>query len=541
MRSRRDTPADLKFGLGEPSLCPQRPRTPLTASSDQSKLLKAARPAPRVGIAGSPTGSAAVTAAGSSRGTATPGATPGSTMRELPPLGSLAAAKSGRSDGQNAVDGPIIIVQAHVQSEARGRLPKPVAGGLDGDLAKLEAATSAPPADDVDDDSSIRGLSDSSSEFGSWSVKAPPQSTFASVAPSRRTSDQKRAPLEAPVAPMPAKAPEKPQAPPRRAMGLSATQRRRQLLIQSLRHGAGLGKGEPSTDAAALAAAAVARAAMRGSAPSPAQNQFGPKRMAVVQPGAGTTSSEEGAAEQPVVERKVPKGRLLEWSVTHRIPSEFMMLAFEIFEEHAVPARIPQKRHQVKGADEPYDVLTEGRLERTGFEKFLCSLHHVNKPEELSEGLLDTCFKAADSDHSQSLDFLEFAEWYVRYGFSEAVLLTEQQRKIRQIAREHELPIVTVEEYKQAFDDFDEDGSGCIEFEEFQKLLYNLIKVPSHLDLPVNRVRQFWTETDVDGGGAIGFEEFLLFYTRYFSNDGMGKHPLEEFYRALRPVPTRVA
>jgi len=249
-------------------------------------------------------------------------------------------------------------------------------------------------------------------------------------------------------------------------------------------------------------------------------------------------SSEQAVPELPPLgQRTVPKGRLQELAVTNRIPAVFIAQAFEIFEELAVPVR--RRGHRWKKANretKEYDVLTEGRLERSaGFEKLLCTLTHAEDPSTLPEGFIDSAFRSADADGNESLDFLEFAQWYMRHGFSEAVLLTTEQREIRQIARRYKLPIVCVEEYKKSFDAFDEDGSGSIEFDEFQKLLYKLIKVPPHLDLPVNRVRQFWAETDIDGGGAVGFEEFLLFYTRYFMN-AEGRHPLEEFYRALRPI-----
>lgn len=254
-------------------------------------------------------------------------------------------------------------------------------------------------------------------------------------------------------------------------------------------------------------------------------------------------SSEQTASELPKLPRTaVPKGRLQELAVTNRIPAEFMVQAFEIFEELAVPLRRRRgQRFRKKKDPQEYDVLTEGRLERSaGFEKLLCTLTHAEDPSSLPEGFIDSAFRSADADGSESLDFLEFAQWYMRHGFSEAVLLTPEQREIRKIARHHGLPIVWVEEYKKSFDSFDEDGSGMIEFDEFQKLLYKLIKVPSHLDLPVNLVRQFWAEADDDGGGAIGFEEFLMFYTRYFiREDGKhdtSRHPLEDFYRAIRPI-----
>merc|ERR1711879_289396 len=134
-------------------------------------------------------------------------------------------------------------------------------------------------------------------------------------------------------------------------------------------------------------------------------------------------------------------------------------------------------------------------------------------------------------DRSHSLDFSEFALWFSRHAFNENFLLSKDQQEIRKIARQHSLPIPEVERYKSSFDSYDEDESGMIEYEEFEKLLYALIKVPKDLDLPPSRVRQFWLETDEDGSGAITFEEFLMFYTRYFAVSSECTCPVETFYR----------
>lgn len=270
--------------------------------------------------------------------------------------------------------------------------------------------------------------------------------------------------------------------------------------------------------------------------------------------------------EQALVpDKTVPVGRLHELSRESRVPFDLIMAAFEIFAELAVPMSgcsrsagsgapapsgsgagvAPLRRTVVNGA-RTFDVLAEGELTTDSFAKVLCKLSNVDAVESLPNGLLSSSFYGADSDNTNNLDFLEFASWYSRHGFSESVLLTAEQKRIRQIARKHGLPIVEVEEYKKAFDHFDEDGSGEIEYEEFVDLLNTLINVPKHLELPSSRVRQFWTETVSDKGGAVGFEDFLLFYTRYFSKTGPGKRdsktsPLEEFYHAIRPVPVQRA
>mmetsp|Transcript_130639 Transcript_130639/g.377890 ORF Transcript_130639/g.377890 Transcript_130639/m.377890 type:complete len:564 (-) Transcript_130639:95-1786(-) len=246
-------------------------------------------------------------------------------------------------------------------------------------------------------------------------------------------------------------------------------------------------------------------------------------------------------------DRMLPVGRLRELSRESKLPYDLLTAAFEIFVELAAPSSSRAVRKgqvalsRAAGGPRTFDILTEGELTPKSFAKVLCMMAGVEKVEMLPEGMLSTSFSAADTDDTNNLDFLEFATWYARHGFSENLLLSGAQRRIREIARNHELPIAEVEEYKKAFDHFDEDGSGQIEYDEFVDLLNAMIGVPKHLELPASRVRQFWTETLSEKGGAVGFEDFLLFYTRYFSKVGPGRRdsqhsPLEEFYHAIRPV-----
>lgn len=231
-------------------------------------------------------------------------------------------------------------------------------------------------------------------------------------------------------------------------------------------------------------------------------------------------------------------GRLHKLAREQRMPVDFLAQAWEIFVDLAVPVH----SRVARDAAGRFDALEDGMLNADAFAQVLCKLTSVDEPAHLPEGLLQSAFYSADTNQSDNLDFIEFANWYARHGFSESVLLTQEQREIRKIARKHGLPIVQVEEYKRAFDGFDDDGSGEIEFEEFQNLLNSLIRVPANLQLPMSRVRQFWAETATDGD-SIGFEEFLLFYTRYFAATGLAaqRSPLEEFYRAVRPVSVRRA
>merc|ERR1712118_140273 len=121
----------------------------------------------------------------------------------------------------------------------------------------------------------------------------------------------------------------------------------------------------------------------------------------------------------------------------------------------------------------------------------------------------------------------------------EDFLLNEEQRDLRIISRKYEMSLIEVERIKNEFDHGDHDKSGHIDLEEFHEVLYKLLKVPPHLEMPESRVNQFWKEIDQDGSGEVDFEEFLSWYIRYFRNDGSNSnnsHQIDSFYKAIRPV-----
>merc|ERR1719271_1801178 len=76
---------------------------------------------------------------------------------------------------------------------------------------------------------------------------------------------------------------------------------------------------------------------------------------------------------------------------------------------------------------------------------------------------------------------------------------------------------VTVEKLKQAFDHYDLDGSGVIEYNEFYSMLKQLLQVKNDDDLSSARVYRFWKEIDRDSSGEVDFIEFCAWYLKYFS------------------------
>lgn len=182
---------------------------------------------------------------------------------------------------------------------------------------------------------------------------------------------------------------------------------------------------------------------------------------------------------------------------------------------------------------------TQGDLD---YQKFGEIVVHILKStgQELSqedmEKRIEVSWREADRNHNGKVDFNEFVNWYSSWGFQQELLLSPRQIRCRDFAKKYDLSIDDVESVLAKFRRFDEDGSGLIEFREFEKLLCKLMKVPRGQELPANRLKHFWKEIDSDGSGSIDFDEFLQWYIKYFDMKGNSDYsPMEHFYQSVRP------
>ena len=72
-----------------------------------------------------------------------------------------------------------------------------------------------------------------------------------------------------------------------------------------------------------------------------------------------------------------------------------------------------------------------------------------------------------------------------------------------------------VAEYKEAFELFDQDGSGTITLAELKTVMKNLGLNPSD-----NELLEMINEVDADGNGTIEFTEFLNLMARKLKETG---------------------
>jgi len=180
-----------------------------------------------------------------------------------------------------------------------------------------------------------------------------------------------------------------------------------------------------------------------------------------------------------------------------------------------------------------------GTLDYKSFGEIVEHIMKSNEQKLSGEAMakkIEVSWREVDRNYSGKIDFEEFAIWYSSVGFQQELLLSPGKIRIRDFARKYKLSIAEVDAVHCKFLCFDEDESGEIEFHEFEKLLYKLMKIPQGAELPAKRVQHFWKEIDLDGSGSVSFDEFLQWYIKYFDMKGTSNlSPIEQFYQSVRP------
>lgn len=246
-----------------------------------------------------------------------------------------------------------------------------------------------------------------------------------------------------------------------------------------------------------------------------------------------------GSTEEDISHVSKPQS-IFKYARKMNLPIDVMQVAAELFADFAQLPGCPAKSRPlgigraaaaVKLAG--IDVLEYGFMPKSRLPQVLCRLLGC-EDAKLPNNMSRSCTHAYD-EGGPDVDFEDFASFLSRHIFTAEVLVSPQEKVLRDLGRLHGLRATEVDYYKSCFDKYDSDGSGMLDREEFYMLLEQLLRIPKGQDLSMTRKRMFWSETDVDGSGSVNFSEFMVFYSKYFG-ESSDTSPLEEYYRRIRKV-----
>jgi len=173
------------------------------------------------------------------------------------------------------------------------------------------------------------------------------------------------------------------------------------------------------------------------------------------------------------------------------------------------------------------------------FQKFLMRVFDTQKvPEDIVKLLYrSTCKDAKGGTTDFNLD--AFLNWYMMNLFTAVPKLQGDAGKMASeqltadLCEQFGLQPSELDKVKKMFDRYDEDGSGEMEQDEFESMIYQLVGAKQG-DISLERLKSFWREIDRDGSGAVDFSEFVEWYLKYFGECG-GGGPTEAFYASFMP------
>lgn len=146
-----------------------------------------------------------------------------------------------------------------------------------------------------------------------------------------------------------------------------------------------------------------------------------------------------------------------------------------------------------------------------------------------------------DTDGSGSITWDEFSNWYcatfnvelvVDYrNFISDDLVSDRERLVREVARHLGKDVVQIEKIYIEFSKLDGDGSGSLEYDEFELLMIHALSPRKDSpQVPKAVLQKFWIDVDADGSGSVSFEEFAAWYLKFFCGE---ISPMEQYYQMI--------
>jgi Ca2+-binding EF-hand superfamily protein len=193
------------------------------------------------------------------------------------------------------------------------------------------------------------------------------------------------------------------------------------------------------------------------------------------------------------------------------------------------------------------DANGSGGLDKAEFEGVIRKLFEVPASAEEHKGMVDKAWeqmmRTKDSTTAEG-NAEAFVEWYTQNMFSKMVAATmnagdPKASESYDLAKKFDITPPEVDKIKKRFKEFDLDGSGKIDYNEFMQMLCFVLRAKNPTDVSEDRAQRFWQEIDVDGSGEIEFEEFCGWFVKYFNPNevemDMSRGPVEKFYDSFNP------
>eukprot|EP00441_Pelagodinium_beii_P043225 CAMPEP_0197648518 /NCGR_PEP_ID=MMETSP1338-20131121/27809_1 /TAXON_ID=43686 ORGANISM="Pelagodinium beii, Strain RCC1491" /NCGR_SAMPLE_ID=MMETSP1338 /ASSEMBLY_ACC=CAM_ASM_000754 /LENGTH=461 /DNA_ID=CAMNT_0043222543 /DNA_START=71 /DNA_END=1456 /DNA_ORIENTATION=+ len=207
------------------------------------------------------------------------------------------------------------------------------------------------------------------------------------------------------------------------------------------------------------------------------------------------------------------------------IPYEITKNALDCFFQFADPKSDRTQELTIPAilAGKRFEVEDLGSMDEEKFENACCFLAKVPDVSEFDDGFMERAMESADRDNSNDIDFVEFLAFYNQFCFSEEVLLSTEERKLRKIARKYNLDLLVMDKFRIAFQAADEDKSGSIEYEEFSMIVQKLLKIPKDIGLPERRLKDMWRDAKGPRNktDSLDLDGFVGFYMKNFGDDAM--------------------
>eukprot|EP00931_Biecheleriopsis_adriatica_P114878 TRINITY_DN9075_c0_g1_i3.p1 TRINITY_DN9075_c0_g1~~TRINITY_DN9075_c0_g1_i3.p1 ORF type:complete len:586 (-),score=90.90 TRINITY_DN9075_c0_g1_i3:95-1852(-) len=188
-------------------------------------------------------------------------------------------------------------------------------------------------------------------------------------------------------------------------------------------------------------------------------------------------------------------------------------------------------------AEEFLELDTDGSNGLSPYEFEVAIIKRCNLPpgKELAENMRAAILRQADTDGDGMIGFEEFLLWTRQCNFMEEMAVTDrQERGLRQMAREHDLDLPHIDKLRETFNSCDTGGSGFIDWNGFNSVVCQMMKVKEATDISEAQVRRYWKEADTKNTGKLDFEAFVTWYSQRFYIRDKERRDVEEDGRHWR-------